>query len=160
MLCPLPVPAASNAALYACTRIADDSPRLVCFDREVAAMMAREHAAGAAPAAAATAPAAAPKPLTAEQQMGLTPGRIQQLERPANAPPPLDTLTVAIQSITVDGNGHQVFTLQNGQVWRQVELDTRFSVNVGDSITISHGASGSYFMSFGKHRNTRVSRVR
>lgn len=91
--------------------------------------------------------------------MGLTPGRIQQLERPASAPPPPSTLTAAVQSIKVDGNGHQMFTLENGQIWRQVELDTHFSVNLGENVTISKGVLGSYFMSVGKHRNTRVSRI-
>jgi hypothetical protein len=163
MLLPLPVLAASTAALEACTKITDGSARLACLDREVAALLAREHAptaAAAVPLAAATAPAAAPGSLTEEQKMGLTPGRIQQIERPPSAPPPLQTLTVAIKDMSVDGNGHQVFTLENGQVWRQVELDTRFSVHVGDSIEISRGASGSYFMSLGKHINTRVSRMR
>jgi hypothetical protein len=163
-LSPLPLLAASNAAIEACTKIADDGARLACFDREVAAVLAREHApavAAAAPTASPPAVAAPPAaPLTEEQKMGLTPGRIQQLERPASAPPPPQTLTIAIQSISVDGNGHQVFTLENGQVWRQVELDTRFTVNAGDSITISRATMGSYFMSYGKHRNTRVSRIR
>jgi hypothetical protein len=166
-LLPLPALAASTAPLEACTKITDNGARLTCLDREVAALLAREHAATAAAAAVPVSPAvsgaAAPAPgpqLTEEQKMGLTPGRIQQIERPASAPPPLQTLTVPISAISVDGNGHQVITLENGQVWRQVELDTRFSVHVGDSITVSRGASGSYFMSLGKHINTRVSRIR
>jgi len=118
-------------------------------------------AAAAPPAKPSAAPAAVPPPrqLSEEQKMGLTPGRIQQLERPASAPPPPSTMTVVIQNISVDGNGHQVFSLENGQIWRQVELDTHFSVKPGDNITISKGALGSYFMSLGKHRNTRVSRI-
>jgi hypothetical protein len=91
--------------------------------------------------------------------MGLSPARIEQLERtPGSAPPPKE-LTVTIQSIALDGNGHQVFTLSNGQIWRQVESDA-FIVHPADSVVISRGVSGSYFMSFGKHRNTRVSRLR
>jgi hypothetical protein len=169
MLSPLSVWAASNTALEACTKLSEDSARLACFDREVAALMAREHArapaAAAAPAAVAPAPAAvapAPAPakqLTEEEKMGLTPGRIQQLERPPSAPPPPETMTVDIQSIAVDANGYQVFTLVNGQIWRQVERDTTFRVKAGYSIVISRGVMGSYFLSYGKHRNTRVSRV-
>lgn len=163
MCSPLIVAAASNAALEACTKLTDDGARLACFDREVAALMARQHAAGAPAAAAnAAAPAAAtppPRALTEEQKMGLPSGRILQLERPASAPPPPSSMTVAIKSISVDGNNHQVFTLENGQIWRQVELDAHFSVKPGDSITISRGVMDSYFMSLGKHRNTRVSRI-
>jgi hypothetical protein len=170
LLAPACALAAGNAALEACTRLTEDSARLACFDREVPAMIAREHptprgsaASAGAPASASAAPggvAPAGQPLTDEQKMGLTPGRIQQLERPADAPPPPATMTIAIQSLSSDGNGHQVFVLENGQVWRQVEMDTQFRVKEGDSVTISRGVSGSYFMSFGKHRNTRVSRVR
>lgn len=161
-LAPLAVAATSNAALKACTKLSDDAARLACFDREVAALTAREAAPPAAAAGkAAPAPAAAPpvRQLSEEQKMGLTPGRIQQLERPPTAPPSPSSMTVAIQSNSVDGNGHQLFTLANGQIWRQVEVDSHFSVKPGDSITITKGALGSYFMSLGKHRNTRVSRV-
>lgn len=162
---PLTLLAESNSAIEACTQLSDDQARLACFDREVAAQKAREgrhsqpSAAAPAHAVAAPAPAAAAPQLTEEQKMGLTPARIQQLEKPPGAPPPLKELTVSVQSISVDGNGHQVFTLDNGQIWRQVELDGSFSVRPGDSVLISRGVSNSYFMSFGKHRNTRVSRV-
>jgi hypothetical protein len=158
-LSPLTVPADPFSAIEACTKLSDDQARLACFDREVAAHQAREMRHPPAPAAAPAAAAKAPQ-LSEEQKMGLTPGRIQQLEKPPGAPPPLKELTVTIQSISVDGNGHQVFTLGNGQIWRQVELDGSFSVRPGDSVVISRGVSNSFFMSFGKHRNTRVSRVR
>jgi hypothetical protein len=177
---PLGVMAQSNSALEACAKLSDDQARLACFDREAAAQTAHEgHAAAtaaaatAAPAAAAVgvaaaapaaataaAPVAAAPKLSEEQKMGLTPARIQELEKPPGAPPPLKELSLKIQSNTTDGNGHQVFTLENGQVWRQVEPDTRFSVHPGDTVTISHGVLGSYFMSFGSHSNCRVSRVR
>jgi hypothetical protein len=161
-LTPLTALSQANSAIEACTKLTDEHARLACFDREVGAQMAREaHAATAAPPAAAVAPPAPAlaSKLTDEQKMGLTPGRIQQLERPADAPPPLQALTVKITNLTTDLANHQIFTLENGQVWRQVELDGSFTVKAGDVITISRGAMGSYFMSFGKHRNTRVSRV-
>ena len=160
MLLPLPVLAATTSALEACTKVTDDSARLACFDREAAALISRGHAPAAAAASVAAAPAASPAPLTEEQKMGLSSARIEQLQRPPSAPPPIQTLTVAITGVSADGNGHQLFTLENGQVWRQVELDTHFSAKPGDSITISRGISGSYFLSLGKHSNTRVSRVR
>jgi hypothetical protein len=158
-LMPLTAMSQSNSAIEACTKLTDEHARLACFDREVGAQMARE-ARAAAPAG--PAPATAPTPaakLTEEQKMGLTPGRIQQLERPTDAPAPLQELAVKVTSLTTDLAGHQVFTLSNGQVWRQVEVDEKFSIKAGDEVTISRGVMGSYFMSFGKHRNTRVSRV-
>ena len=157
MLTPLSVSAQSTAAIEACTRLTEDGARLACFDREVAAHMARARSAAAvgAPAAA----SAAATKLTEEQKLGLTPGRIQQLERPRNAPPPLQELEARIESLYVDPNGHQVIRLENGQVWRQVET-SEFSVHPGDSVKISKGLSGSYFMLFGSHRSARVSRVK
>lgn len=160
MLAPLTALSQSGSPIEACARLTNDQARLACFDREVAAQMAREGHPAAGPAAAPAPPPAPAAKLTEEQKLGLTPGRIQQIERPAGAPPPLQELTIKIASQHTDGNGHQVFTLENGQVWRQVELDTSFTVHPGDAVTISKGVMGSYFMSFGTHRNTRVSRVR
>jgi hypothetical protein len=150
--------AESLTAIEACTKLSDDRARLACFDREVGAEMGHR-ASDSAPASTSVAPVAPAPRLTEEQKLGLSPGRIVQLERPASAPPPLKELTVTIQSLSTDANGHQVFTLQNGQVWRQVELDEAFFVHAGDAVTISRGALGSYFMSFGTHRNTRVTRL-
>jgi hypothetical protein len=150
-LLPLGASAQSMAAIEACTKLSDDTARLACFDREVAAHVAREHSVTAAPAPATK--------LTEEQKLGLTPGRIQQLERPAGAPPPLQELEAKIESLYVDANGHQVIRLENGQVWRQVETHA-FDVRPGATVTISRGVSGSYFMLFGTHRSARVSRVK
>lgn len=157
MLTPLSVSAQSTAAIEACTKLTEDSARLACFDREVAAHMARAGS-GAAVTAAGAVPAAATK-LTEEQKLGLTPGRIQQLERPADAAPPLKELEARIESLYVDANGHQVIRLENGQVWRQVET-YEFSVHPGDTVKISKGLSGSYFMLFGSHRSARISRLK
>jgi len=179
-LLPLAARAESEAGIEACTKLSDDSARLACFDREVAtqrASEARQSAAKPAPAAAPAVPAppalsaapaaaappvpaAAPSPkLTEEQKMGLTPARIEQLEKPPGAPPPPKEITATIQSVALDGNGHQVFTLASGQIWRQVELDANFSVQPGARVVISRAMLGSYFMSFGQHRNTRVTRL-
>ena len=144
----------------ACTTIPDDRARLACFDREVAGQLARKEPHTVAGPTAAATPVAPPPPLSEEQKMGLTPGRIAQLEKPPSAPPPPEQVTVTIQRIAVNGDGRQVFELATGQIWRQVEPDARFLVHPGDSVVISRGVADSYFMSFGKHRNTRVSRVR
>lgn len=153
--------AESSAQIESCTRLSDDRERLACFDREVAAQMARESRSSGTTSAAGTtaAPQTLPPKLTEEQKMGLSPARVEQLEKPPGAAPPPKELTVTIRSVAVDGNAHQVFTLTNGQIWRQVELDSGFIVHPEDRVVISRGVGGSYFMSFGKHHNTRVSRL-
>jgi hypothetical protein len=117
---------------------------------------AQEHA--AAPVAPAAATSAA-KELTPEQRMGLTPGKIVKLQGSARAPE-LKELTAKIQAVVLNSAGREVFTLDNGQVWRQVEPDSSFTVPPGSTVRITRGALGSYFMSVGEHLSTRVSRER
>jgi hypothetical protein len=159
--------AASTAAIESCTKLSDDKERLACFDKEVAAQIAREShgAAGAASVTPATSTptasgAAKPPKLTEEQKMGFGAEKVQKLEAPADAPAPLKTLTTTIQAIATNANGRQVFTLENGQVWRQVELDPKFTVHPGDTVKIEHGALGSFWMSPNTHSHTHVTRVR
>jgi hypothetical protein len=154
--------AESSAQIESCTRLSDDRERLACFDREMAAQMARQgrtEGTKAAVATTATKPETGSPKLTEEQKMGLSSARIEQLEKPPGSAPPPKELTVTIQSIARDGSARQVFTLTNGQIWRQVEVDASFAVHAGDSVVISRAMLGSYIMSFGKHLNTRVSRV-
>jgi hypothetical protein len=159
--------AASTAAIESCTKLTDDKERLACFDKEVAAQIAHESrgaADAARPAPPASAPTASsgsatPPKLTAEQKMGLAPERIQKLEAPADAAAPLKTLTANIQGVRTDADGREVFTLENGQVWRQVELEPRFTVHPGDTVKIERGVFGSFFLSANVHSNTRVTRV-
>jgi hypothetical protein len=98
--------------------------------------------------------------LTPEQAMGLTPGRILKLEEGATRGRSLKELNAKIQGVSTNASGRAVFTLDNGQVWRQVEPDPNFTVQPGDTVHITKGVLGSFFMSAGSHRNTRVSRAR
>ena len=51
----------------------------------------------------------------------------------------------ALASVLYDSQGAFVATLQNGQVWRQVNaLGERARLKVGVRITITPGAMGSY----------------
>lgn len=134
-----------------CDQIAADQERLKCFDREVAKARALEADAPAVPAQ----PQATE--LTPQQKMGLTPGKIVKLESPPEAE--LKELSAKIQAAATSASGRGVFTLDNGQVWRQVEADPHFSVRPGDSVRITRGALGSYFMSVSAHMSTRVSRT-
>jgi hypothetical protein len=158
--------AASTAAIESCTKLADDKDRLACFDKEVAAEIARESHGGSGAASvtpstsAAASGAAKPPKLTEEQKMGFGAEKVQKLEAPADAPVPLKTLTTKIQSVTTNANGREVFTLENGQVWRQVELDPKFTVHPGDAVQIEHGAFGSFWLSANVHSHTHVTRMR
>jgi hypothetical protein len=52
-----------------------------------------------------------------------------------------------------------VFTLDNGQVWRQSETRASFEARTGDAVKISRGGMGSFWLSTDTHNWTRVERV-
>jgi hypothetical protein len=149
-------PAPSGIA--SCPRIADDKQRLACFDREFA-LQGQGTRAPEVPKPAA-APAPARKELTPEQRMGLSPQRILQLQHPAAAPSDLREMTAKIRDVSSSPDGRLSFILANGQVWRQVVPDPQFRVRSGDTVHITRGWLGSYFLSLNAHVNTRVSRAR
>lgn len=151
--------AAAPAApgIESCPKIADDKQRLACFDREFALQKQQTTAAGPA-AATLAAPTAAATQLTPEQRMGLTSGQILQRQSPPSAPD-LKELRAKIQEVWANSTGRELFTLENGQMWRQVEPDANFRVKPGDTVHITKGALGSYFMSVNAHMSTRVSRT-
>ena len=156
--------APSPAGIESCPQISDDKQRLACFDRESAPQKQRAQATSpppaslAAPAAAATVPAAAATQLTPEQRVGLTSGQILQRQSPPSAPD-LKELTAKVQEVSANSTGRGLFTLENGQVWRQVEADPNFSVKPGDTVRITKALLGSYFMSVNAHMSTRVTRT-
>jgi hypothetical protein len=136
--------------LIACTQISSDSARLACFDREVGVL----HEKSAPPAAPAAPP---PSP---EQKFGLSDAQLRARQGSAPASAPLTDLHAHIVSITVGPADRQLFLLDNGQTWQQIELDPSFFVRSADAVTITRGALGSFWLSATSHRATRVKRLR
>jgi hypothetical protein len=58
----------------------------------------------------------------------------------------------------MDGRG--VFTLDNGQVWRQVNSTGEMLIRSGDPVTISRAALGSFWLQTQSGRGCKVSRLR
>ncbi len=52
-----------------------------------------------------------------------------------------------------------IFTLDNNQVWAQVDPQRSIQYAVGDAVRIEHGAMSSLWLVADKHRKTRVKRV-
>ena len=100
--------------------------------------------------------------MTPEQKVGLPRGKVDKLEAaPGTVPePPLAAFKAGIRSVSMDAGQRQVFVLDNDQVWRQAERKLDFSVRPGDTVQISRGALGAFFLSANPHSATRVSRVR
>jgi hypothetical protein len=90
--------------------------------------------------------------------MGLTPGKILELQGGPSATK-LNKLSAKIEGVWVNSARREVFRLENGQVWSQVEPDLDFTVQPGDTVVITRGALDSFFMSANTHMNTRVRRA-
>ncbi len=169
--------------LLACRDIADAAERLACFDREAAALAPAPTApaktapvavtapavappAPAAPAAAAAAPspppAAAPTPAPpdARQTFGLSARAVEEKEAAAGLRPvTISRIEAHIVRTAHTSDGYMVFTLDNDQVWRQIEVEN-ILVNPGETVTISHAALGSYWLKMSSGRGCKVTRLR
>ena len=171
------------AGVLACRAITDSAARLACFDRETAALASAPAfssagqpaapASPATPAAAATpennaAPAIASTPpksaapvLDAQQSFGLSGSAIAANEEAVGArPAKLAKIEGRIVALALAGNGRTLFTLDNTQVWRQIESDGDMLAKLGDSATISRGLLGSYWLQLKNGRGCKVTRMR
>lgn len=136
-------------SLIACTQLTADTIRLACFDREIAKL--RKSAGGASKSSEST-----PTP---EQKFGFSGAQARALEpKPAQAPP--SAVHAQIVSVSEGANGRLMFVLDNSQTWQQIKLEPDFPVRNGQSVTISNGALGSFWLSSDSHRATRVKRIR
>jgi hypothetical protein len=188
------------AGLLACRTISDAAARLVCFDRETAALDAKNAvpAAGAPAAAApvaaaptaaaptaaapvaaaptaaaptaavptaaapvATAPGRPAPALDPKQQFGLPEHAVAEKEiaegvRAAD----VSKIEAHILQLSQTANGRAVFTLDNKQVWRQLIADVTIFATPGDTVTISRGVLGSYWLQTKQGRGCKVTRVR
>ena len=117
---PLPLP----AELLQCRSETDATRRLACFDREIARALP-----------------------SAEERFGYR-GEVarESIEREKAATPTLERLQGKVESLSAQPSGDWVITLDNGQVWAQVPTGTRFSLRVGDAVTITPGALGSFLL--------------
>jgi hypothetical protein len=69
-------------------------------------------------------------------------------------------MSAHIARLSLASNGHTLFTLDNGQVWRQLLGDTDVSARPGDSVRISRGVFNSYWLQVQSGRGCKVARVR
>jgi hypothetical protein len=173
LVCAQPCMAAEpQAGVLACRAITDSAARLACFDRETAALASAPASSAAAPAPA-PAPAATPESnaasaiasaapvLDAQQSFGVSGSAIAASKEAAGArPAELAKIEARIVALALTGNGRTLFTLDNTQVWRQLESDGDVLAKLGDTATISRGVLGSYSLHLKSGRGCKVTRVR
>jgi hypothetical protein len=158
-----------SAALNACRAEADDARRLACYDRAAGRAKAAEPMvpppASSQPSASASTAAAPVAAASAAVKSEDDFGRERQLayeedQKRAEASRAVGELQSSIAGIEKRMDGLLTFTLDNGQVWRQVRPDSRFSINDGDAIRIQPGSLGSFILSGPTKKSTRVTRVK
>ncbi len=115
-----------------------------------------------APAAPSAVPAPRPAPvLDREQQFGLPESTVAAKEvaagtRAADA----QKIEAHLAKVATSADGRAVFTLDNAQVWRQLEPQGDEFSKPGDAVTISRGLLGSYWLQPKSGRGCKVTRLR
>jgi len=91
----------------------------------------------------------------------LSAGAIAAKERAAGTrPPETAKIEARITGLQLSASGRVVFTLDNGQVWRQLLVEADMLAKLGDSVTISRGWLDSYWLQLRSGRGCKVTRVR
>jgi hypothetical protein len=72
----------------------------------------------------------------------------------------LEQIEAVVTQIDERGDDLLVFTLENGQVWRQKSLTPLFRVREGDSVVIRKGTFGGYTLIAPGRRSTQVTRLK
>ncbi|MEP7313146.1 MAG: hypothetical protein ABI859_11225 [Pseudomonadota bacterium] len=154
--------------LVACTDVKDSGQRLSCFDREIAPLARAK--ASSAPVSSGISVAPGPPPAAASAGTAATPGPTPTLGQEQLAsrlkPPKQDsdlTLHANIAAIRQVASGTFLVSLDNGQAWRHEDQTQGAYLRVGEAITISKAAMGSYRLTrdAGDSKNwIRVSRTR
>lgn len=122
--------APSLSGLFACEAVTGQAAQLSCFRAETAKLRA---AGGAAPLAA---PLATPEPARTPE---FAPLPKEEVKAPKSR-------TLAIVSAQVaGGKGYTRFTLENGEVWQQIEsARIRLGKENPDTLTIKRASFGSF----------------
>jgi hypothetical protein len=56
-------------------------------------------------------------------------------------------------------DGHLIFTLDNDQVWRQLEAE-EILIKPGEAVTVSRASLGSFWLKMSSGRGCKVTRLR
>jgi hypothetical protein len=74
-------------------------------------------------------------------------------------PKELSSIDAHIVAVSVAGAGLTTFTLDNGQVWRQLSAEGDLLAKPGDPVTVSRGVFRSYWLQTKSGRGCKVTRI-
>ena len=158
---PAAPPNTLSGEVLACRDIVPDAARLTCYDR-MAATVAPAHVSSAPPPSRLPAPAVKDA-LDPQRTFGLSHATIVARETSAAGVrvEELSHITARLTRILRAPDRGATFELDNGQVWKQLDPDgTDVAANAGDSIEISRGLLGSYWLTTPSHQRFNVARRR
>jgi len=69
-------------------------------------------------------------------------------------------MTARVATVARRLSGELVLILDNGQVWVQIDTETKARVQEGDEVTIRKATLGSYFLVAPNHILVRVRRLK
>ncbi|WP_440054733.1 hypothetical protein ACSLBF_00710 [Pseudoalteromonas sp. T1lg65] len=144
-------------ALEVCTLIDNDFKRLHCFDKVMANQPISHSDLKQVPANSSQQAQHHTAPTSAVQRNDTT--KDFGLENRSDKTEALDSLVATISMLKDNGRGTHTFTLDNGQIWKQIGSD-RFPASKGDKVEINRASFGSFLMNkVGANRSIRVKRV-
>jgi len=118
-----------------CASITSDAKRLACFDSLTK-----------------TTPVPVPAAKKSSDIFGFEDKQINKLSP--------QQIAVKVVSVSSDARGKKIFTLVNGQVWRQTEYGT-YHLKTDKAVFIKKGALGSFFLGqVDRNRKIRVKRIK
>ncbi len=124
-----------------CAAKSDAGARLACYDAIAAQLKAGEISTAAAPPTAA-------KPVSPEAQFGadfIAKDDSKQADE-------IDAISSPLKSFAYTQNGRAIVTLENGQVWRQIDGDSsKFRAKEGEVVKIARAIFSSYSMTVSSH---------
>jgi hypothetical protein len=156
-------------SIAACTSEKDSLARLVCFDREVAkytqptARVAPTPTVPTpvSPPAASVVPTPPPAASQVADEFGVS-GELARKRKEANEDQgaAIKELHAAVSKVATKPYGEHVLTLDNGQVWEQIEAKSTFIIKVGEGVVIKQAKFGSFMLTADSGATTRVRRTR
>lgn len=151
-------------ALRECAAEKNDAKRLSCYDGLAGRQVERQPVAKTAPKSGPSAPPqtkAAPNlvpqvAVNAETTFGLS---AEQMQKPEGGAA-LKRIESKVAKLETRARGRLVVTLENEQVWEQLNPDSTFMLELGDPVTIKTGALGAFYLVGRSNRTTNVRRMR
>jgi hypothetical protein len=133
----------------ACAGIQKNGERLACYDRAIAYL---------SQPTGQQAPAPSPEGSFGLQASVPQPPAAAAVDKSKGDD--VSSITARIAEVATDREGKKVMTLDNGQTWREVSKSSFVSLKMGDEVTISRAAFGSFMMSVPNGSPLRVRRVK